>query len=69
LPQDQIMRPTAILYQDPKLARVADALRQTFDSRLVSALLFGSRARGDHRADSDYDVAVFLDGYDRARDL
>jgi uncharacterized protein len=62
------MRPTAILRDDPKLARVADALRDAFGSRLVSALLFGSRARGDHRADSDYDVAVFLDGYDRARD-
>jgi predicted nucleotidyltransferase len=68
LPQDQIMRPTALLRDDPKLARIADALREVFGSRLVSALLFGSRARGDHRADSDYDVAVFLDGYDRARD-
>jgi predicted nucleotidyltransferase len=62
------MRPTAILRDDPKLARIADALRDAFGSRLVSALLFGSRARGDHHADSDYDVAVFLDGYDRARD-
>jgi uncharacterized protein (UPF0332 family)/predicted nucleotidyltransferase len=62
------MRPTAILRDDPKLARIADALRDAFGSRLVSALLFGSRARGDHRADSDYDVAVFLDDYDRASD-
>ncbi len=23
-------------------------------------MLFGSRARGDHHADSDYDIAVFL---------
>ena len=62
------MRPTAILHDDPKLARIAGALRDSFGTRLVSALLFGSRARGDHRADSDYDVAVFLDGYDRASD-
>ncbi len=62
------MRPTAILRDDPKLARIADALRDAFGSRLVSALLFGSRARGDHRADSDYDVAVFLDDYDHVRD-
>lgn len=62
------MRPTAILLDDPKLARIAAALRKTFGPRLVSALLFGSRARGDNRADSDYDVAVFLDGFDRGRD-
>jgi uncharacterized protein (UPF0332 family)/predicted nucleotidyltransferase len=62
------MRPTAILRDDPKLARIADALRDAFGSRLASALLFGSRARGDHRADSDYDVAVFLDDYDHVRD-
>jgi hypothetical protein len=55
LPPDQIMRPTAILRDDPKLARIADALRDAFGSRLVSALLFGSRARGDHRTDSDYE--------------
>ena len=62
------MRPTAILRDDPKLARIADALRDAFGSRLASALLFGSRARGDHRADSDYDIAVFLDGYDHVCD-
>jgi len=63
------MRPAAtILRDDPKLARIADALRETFGARLTSALLFGSRARGDHRPDSDYDVAVFLDAYEHARD-
>jgi predicted nucleotidyltransferase len=30
------------------------------DERLERVVLFGSRARGDARADSDYDVAVFL---------
>jgi uncharacterized protein (UPF0332 family)/predicted nucleotidyltransferase len=63
------MRPTAtILRDDPKLARIADALRETFGPRLTSALLFGSRARGDHRSDSDYDVAVFLENFDREQD-
>lgn len=62
-----IMR-TVTLPTDPKLARIATALRETFGARLVSALLFGSRARGDQRPDSDYDVAVFLKDFDRARD-
>lgn len=61
-------RPTAGLRDDPKLARIADALREAFGARLVSALLFGSRARGDHREDSDYDVAVFLEDYEPVRD-
>lgn len=59
---------TVTLPNDPKLARIATALRDAFGARLVSALLFGSRARGDHRPDSDYDVAVFLEGYDHERD-
>jgi uncharacterized protein (UPF0332 family)/predicted nucleotidyltransferase len=59
---------TVTLPTDPKLARIATVLREAFGARLVSALLFGSRARGDHRPDSDYDVAVFLEGYDPATD-
>jgi uncharacterized protein len=61
-------RPATGLRDDPKLARIADALREAFGARLVSALLFGSRARGDHKRDSDYDIAVFLDGYEPTRD-
>src|SRR5437763_15390694 len=63
----QAMPPT-ILREIPKLARIAAALRQAFGARLASALLFGSRARGDHRPDSDYDVAVFLESYQPTRD-
>jgi predicted nucleotidyltransferase len=36
------------------------AVSETYGDRLVRIVLFGSRARGDARSDSDYDVAVFL---------
>ncbi len=31
----------------------------------MAVMLFGSRARGDHRPDSDWDIAVITDGEDR----
>jgi predicted nucleotidyltransferase len=31
-----------------------------YGDRLERVALFGSRARGDHRPDSDYDVAVLI---------
>jgi predicted nucleotidyltransferase len=45
---------------DPILARFRAALETLYGERLERAVLFGSRARGDAHADSDYDVAVFL---------
>jgi len=45
---------------DPVLARFRAALGTTYGDRLRRVVLFGSRARGDARPDSDYDVAVFL---------
>src|SRR5712691_5537857 len=45
---------------DPILARFRAALAEIYGERLERAVLFGSRARGEARADSDYDVAVFL---------
>lgn len=36
-------------------------LQDRYGGRLVGLILFGSRARGNHRPDSDADVAVFLD--------
>jgi predicted nucleotidyltransferase len=45
---------------DPILARFRAALSQLYGARLARVVLFGSRARGESRPDSDYDVAVFL---------
>jgi uncharacterized protein len=45
---------------DPILKRFRAALDEIYGERLERAVLFGSRARGDAREDSDYDVAVFL---------
>lgn len=42
------------------LHHVADALSAHYGPRLDRAVLFGSRARGDARPDSDADVAVVL---------
>ena len=42
---------------------IVECLREAFGGKLIAVLLFGSRARGDHRPDSDYDILVLLDGY------
>jgi predicted nucleotidyltransferase len=60
--------------QDVRPARIRDAgvrvalddlerhLRTRYGSRFVRLILFGSRARGDARPDSDVDVAIVLRG-------
>ena len=48
------------IVDDPILARFRDTLAELYGQRLERVVLFGSRARGDARADSDYDVAVFV---------
>ena len=45
---------------DPVLTNFRAAVRDMYGDRLERLVLFGSRARGDARPDSDYDVAVFL---------
>ena len=47
---------------DPILKSFRDALAELYGPTLDRVVLFGSRARGDARPDSDYDVAVFLKG-------
>ena len=46
---------------------VADAAA-LFPGRFRNAVLFGSRARGDALDDSDWDVALFIDGFDESRE-
>lgn len=45
---------------DPVLNRFKAALDAMYGSRIERVVLFGSRARGEARDDSDYDIAVFL---------
>src|ERR1700722_11286482 len=50
----------ATLATDPVLARLRRALDAMYGDQLDRVVLFVSRARGDARPGSDYDVAVFL---------
>jgi predicted nucleotidyltransferase len=45
---------------DPILTRFRQALDDMYGARLERVVLYGSRARGDAGAESDYDVAVFV---------
>ena len=55
---------------DPLLKRFRAALDEIYGQRLERVMLYGSRARGDAREGSDYDVAVFLrDMPDRIAEL
>jgi predicted nucleotidyltransferase len=42
------------------LTKFRAALQALYGERIERVVLYGSRARGDARADSDYDIAVFL---------
>lgn len=46
------------------LSKFRAALDTLYGNRIECVVLFGSRARGDARSDSDYDVAVFLKNLD-----
>jgi predicted nucleotidyltransferase len=54
----------------PVLLRFRAALTEIYGDRLERVVLFGSRARGEARPDSDFDVAVFLsEMHDRYQEL
>lgn len=45
---------------DPVLLRFRAAIENAYGDRIARIVLFGSRARGDAHADSDYDIGLFL---------
>lgn len=45
---------------DPVLEKFRAVVAGHFGDRLERIVLFGSRARGQGRADSDYDIAIFV---------
>jgi uncharacterized protein len=49
-----------VIANDPILSSFREALLELYGPALDRVVLFGSRARGDAKDDSDYDVAVFL---------
>jgi predicted nucleotidyltransferase len=52
---------------DPIIMRFRSALAGIFGDRIERLVLFGSRARGDARRDSDYDIAIFLNDFANRR--
>jgi predicted nucleotidyltransferase len=52
--------PGVLTSSDPILKRFRATLAEVYGDRLERVVLFGSRARGDAHAESDYDIAVFL---------
>jgi predicted nucleotidyltransferase len=48
---------------DHALTKFRAALDVLYGDRIERVVLFGSRARGDARPDSDFDVAVFLKSF------
>lgn len=57
-------RMRSTVQKDPVLRYFKDALARALGAHLKQVLLFGSRARGDATAESDYDLLVVVDKVD-----
>jgi hypothetical protein len=57
----ELLTPPSEREVDAALSRFAREVARHYGRRLKGIYLFGSRARGDHRPDSDADVAVVLE--------
>ena len=57
---EAVLRPPTDEDVRAALRRFVSGVRGAYGSRVQGIFLFGSRARGDHRDDSDADVAVVL---------
>ena len=57
-----VMRSADQIASDPVLVRFRAALTSAYGPRLERVALYGSRARDEAGPESDYDVAVFLNG-------
>ena len=53
---------------NPVLLNFRAALEKMYGERIDRVVLYGSQARGDASPDSDYDVAVFLNGVENTSD-
>jgi predicted nucleotidyltransferase len=45
---------------DQVLIEFVEKIKATFQQEIVSILFYGSRARADHRKNSDYDILLIL---------
>lgn len=55
------MKPSSALHDDALLRLFLEQLRNRLGRHLKDVILFGSRARGDERQDSDYDCLAVVD--------
>ena len=62
--EDYDRRPMRPVVLPPFLKEIRPTLEQAFPGRVERIRLFGSRAKGNYRDDSDWDIAAFIKGYD-----